>query len=197
MMLITQLLTMRRSNKRGALALADFAVLGLLCEQPRHGYDLARRLAPDQDLGLVCPLNAGTVYFVLGRLQARGLIAAHRDDSGYPPRSVFQPTPPGRRAFEEWLREPVRRIRELKHDFLVKAYFASRRRGRKAAALLDALVDACERYLETVRAERAAVGGDGFARLVVESKLIDAESTLAWLLRERGAVGAGTTEEQL
>lgn len=180
---------MRRPNKAHGLTLPDFAVLGLLCEQPRHGYDLARRLAPDQDLGLVCPLNTSTVYFVLGRLQARGLVAAHRDDSGYPPRSVFEPAPAGRRAFEAWLREPVRRIRELKHDFLVKAYFASRRRGRRAVALLDALVQACEQYLEAVAVEREAASGDGFARLVVESKFMDAQSTLAWLRRERVLAG--------
>ncbi len=178
---------MRRSTKRSSLTLPDFATLGLLCEKPRHGYDLARHLAPDQDLGLVCPLQSGSVYFTLGRLQERSLVTSQRDDSGYPPRTVFQPTAAGRRAFEEWLRRPVARIRELKHDFLVKAYFASRRSGEEAHALLETLIVACRQYLEELQAERAGLPEDGFARLVVESKFMDAESTLAWLQRERRA----------
>ena len=41
-------------------------LLGLLEEQPRHGYDLKR--AYDARFGLDRPLKAGQVYATLGRL---------------------------------------------------------------------------------------------------------------------------------
>ena len=50
-----------------------YALLGILAERPRHGYDL--KVAFEGAFGGTWPLNIGQVYTTLGRLDRDGLVA--------------------------------------------------------------------------------------------------------------------------
>src|ERR1700690_2394870 len=50
----------------------EMALLGLLKEQPMHGYDLRKRLR--SDFGLLASLSFGSLYPALGRLEAEGAV---------------------------------------------------------------------------------------------------------------------------
>ena len=78
-----------RRLKRGIL---KFALLKLLGEMPRHGYDLIREIREKGWTG-----GAGSVYPLLAALEAAGFIAG-RDEEG---RRIYELTEKGRKMMEE------------------------------------------------------------------------------------------------
>jgi DNA-binding PadR family transcriptional regulator len=58
----------------------ELAVLGLLKEQPRHGYELKKRLS--ETLGFLWGVSYGSLYPTLGRLERQGAIEVVDDDAG-------------------------------------------------------------------------------------------------------------------
>jgi PadR family transcriptional regulator AphA len=114
-------------NRRPTLSLNEWAVLGLLVEQPRHGYDIAAELQPDAEVGEVWRLPRALVYRAIGRLEALGMVCPEATErGGGPPRTVYGATPAGTRRFGAWLAAPVDHLRELRAGFLLKLVLARR-----------------------------------------------------------------------
>ncbi|MPZ99553.1 MAG: PadR family transcriptional regulator [Dehalococcoidia bacterium] len=173
----------------GALKPLEYALLGLLSEQPSHGYVLQQAFSESADLGAVIRVEAPTLYAALKELAARGLIAGHEVKRGSrPARTVFELTADGSTALEEWLTAPVERLREIRLDFLLKLYFLRRRGADSARALVDAQVAACHRYLARLEAWTAELPLDSWVYLVAESRVVAARGTLEWLRSFRGRV---------
>ena len=82
------------------LAPGEWAVLGLICERPAHGWALAGELAPSGEPGSVWALGRPLVYRSIEILAARGLIEpiAHEPGLRGPNRTVFRVTPAGSTA---------------------------------------------------------------------------------------------------
>jgi DNA-binding PadR family transcriptional regulator len=68
----------------------ELAVLGLLAEQPRHGYDLKKRLS--ETLGPLWGISFGSLYPALRRLERSGSIEEVADSAGSPAPATFVPT---------------------------------------------------------------------------------------------------------
>jgi DNA-binding PadR family transcriptional regulator len=68
----------------------ELAVLGLLAEQPRHGYDLKKRLS--ETLGPLWGISFGSLYPALRRLERSGAIREVDDASDPAPTGTFVPT---------------------------------------------------------------------------------------------------------
>lgn len=78
------------------------ALLGLLYDAPKHGYDLHRRV--NADLGHVWHLSQSQAYAILKRLEARGDISAEEvPQEKHPSRQLLHITGKGRARFLEWL----------------------------------------------------------------------------------------------
>lgn len=60
----------------------SLAILGMLAEQPLHGYQIRKRLG--SELGPFRALSYGSLYPCLKRMLASGLIAASDDDAARP-----------------------------------------------------------------------------------------------------------------
>jgi len=133
-------------QRRPTLSLNEWAVLGLLAEQPRHGYDIAAELEPGSEVGEVWRLPRALVYRAIGRLESLGLVEPEGTEPGRggPPRTVHGATPEGAERFRAWLDVPVEHLRDLRSSFLLKLVLA-RRAG----------VDTTE----LVRAQRARLAG--------------------------------------
>lgn len=67
----------------------ELAVLGLLAEQPRHGYDLKKRLS--ETLGPLWGISFGSLYPALRRLERSGAIE-EVDENATTPGVAFVPT---------------------------------------------------------------------------------------------------------
>ena len=164
------------------LTAAQCAILGLLHDRPAHGYDLQHWFVGDGDLGAVLPLEQASLYAALKELAPRGLIAGTEAREGLrPPRTVYALTPAGQHTLEQWLKQPVARLRQVRLDFLVKLYLLRRRGKAQLRALVDAQIAACLDYLADLEARAAALDPEEFGYLVIESRTSAARSTLDWL----------------
>lgn len=181
----------RRSHQLGA---ADYALLGLLTLGPRHGYELAPYFANDGTLGLVCTMGVSRLYALLHALEELGLIRAESSAiSGGPPRKVFSLTPAGAEAFQEWLDQPIRRLRQIRQDFLLKLYFTRQLPESDTAGILDRQIAASRAVADELAARAEAEPPGSFAALVYESRLATAQATIAWLETERDRAAPAPT----
>ena len=96
------------------------AVLGLLEQRPRHGYEL--RAAFEALVGgrQNWEVKPAQIYTTLARLEQSGLIVQDGvEQEGGPERRVYSLTPAGREALRAWLATPVE-AEHQRDEFFVK-----------------------------------------------------------------------------
>jgi DNA-binding PadR family transcriptional regulator len=77
----------------------ELLVLGLVAEMPRHGYELDR-VIEERGMREWTPIGFSSIYFVLGKLERRGLVLAD-ESAGPKARKVFRVTAAGRQTLAE------------------------------------------------------------------------------------------------
>lgn len=129
---------MSRSS-RTQPSLPEWAALGVLCESPRHGWAVARELAPGGEVGRVYSCTRPLVYRALAQLRDAGLVEVrgHAESTEGPARTTLGPTRRGRAAFRRWCSEPIGHVRDLRSELMLKLLLAERA-GRDPAPLLHA-----------------------------------------------------------
>ena len=166
-----------------------FGVLGLLAEEPLHGYEVRSRF--EAMLGGSWEVNIGQVYATLQRLDRDGLVRAvgERGDRG---KLAYQISEQGRAALDEWLAEPVEGPQQLREDFSLKLLLANRLANGDLRPLL---VRQKHGYLQRMRdlsrlEERARRDGRRDLARLVRGALLHAEADLKWIdeLMEDAAV---------
>jgi len=101
----------------------QYALLGLLQEEPRHGYELKQTF--DRVLSPQRPLPFGQVYASLSRLERDGRVAldgVERADG--PDRKRYTITDAGRTALRTWLAQPLNPEPHLQTDLYLKVVLA-------------------------------------------------------------------------
>ena len=158
----------------------EIAVLGLLKEQPMHGYQLSQELA-DQQGGLF-RVSFGSLYPTLRRLERDGAIEREMTDrSAGRRKTVYRITPEGERLFLEWLAEP--------HDdqaedtrFRLRVAFFRYLPPETRVRLLERRRARMEQRLERVKAHLRDPGNDDdYQRALVEHARAATEADIAWL----------------
>jgi len=172
----------------------QYVVLGLLLEEPRHGYELRKQL--ELRLGVLWRIASSQLYSVLHRLEDRGWASARVESEGpRPSRTVYAVTAEGAEAFAAWVTAPVAHLRDVRVEFLAKAYFLRRRAGDALRRLLEAQIEVFE-GLEAglARQERLESDDAQFGAMVVSFRRMQMRSMIEWL---RGQVpSAERTEEE-
>jgi tRNA (adenine37-N6)-methyltransferase len=118
-------------------SLPEWAALGLLCEGPRHGWAIARELAPAGEIGRVYSCTRPLVYRALGQLREAGLVeekGTAASDEG-PARTTLAASRRGRAAFRAWRDVTVEHVRDLRSELMLKLLFHDRA-GTDPATLL-------------------------------------------------------------
>lgn len=156
----------------------EFAILGLLREQPRHGYELRRTLA---DLGF-WSVSFGSLYPALKRLEKAGQIAV-KSQSGR--RKSYKITGSGHDRFSELLNDET--VADDERSFNLRLAFLryldpdsridvlERRRAHlveRLAQARDALKRAAGRTKERM---------DRYTLALMEHGVASAEADIAWL----------------
>jgi DNA-binding PadR family transcriptional regulator len=160
---------------REKLTVGEWAVLGLLAEDPSHGFAVARAMAPDGEVGKVWSVRRPLVYRAIETLAAMELVRAAGTEASTsgPQRTVLQATANGKRAITRWLRQPVEHVRDARSLLMLKLLFLTRRE----ADLAPLLTAQHERFATLAsRLAGAADAADGFDRALVLWRL---ESTNA------------------
>lgn len=129
-------------------------ILGLVVEQPRHGYALQAAL--EECFGELCDPGPGEVYRVLGALSRAGLVSASTVRIGRRPRrKVYAPTAAGRRALGAWLRDDARvASRPGREELWLRILVAARVAPGLLAGLLDAQVESRRRAVRALEEGR-------------------------------------------
>jgi DNA-binding PadR family transcriptional regulator len=122
-----------------SMSLAEWLVLCLVCEQPRHGFAIARLVGAEGSMGQVWRVPKPVVYRALQRLEQFGLVrtAEQQASSQGPVRSLIDATPAGRDAARGWQTRPVSHTRDVRSELLVKLALLDRA-GADPQPLLDA-----------------------------------------------------------
>ena len=119
-------------------SLTEWAALGVLCERPAHGWDVARRFAPGEDFGSVWSVSRALVYRAIVVLRELGYIVDKGTEPSTrgPHRVLLAPTPRGRQALRRWLAGPAEHVRDLRSELLVKLLLLDRA-GKESAPLAE------------------------------------------------------------
>ncbi|MFQ5947815.1 MAG: PadR family transcriptional regulator [Acidimicrobiia bacterium] len=159
--------------------LLDLAILGLLREGPRHGYELKRRLA---EYGF-WRVSFGSLYPALRRLEKAGYISA---EPGEGRRKAYRPTPEGKAHFQEVLEDESTDAEEERAFRIRLAFFRymepDSRIGvleRRRAVLLQRMEKA--RVSLRRAAERTKERVDRYTLALMEHGVRETEADIAWL----------------
>src|SRR5713226_5054516 len=102
-----------------------YALLAILSEQERHGYDLKATF--EDRVGDFWSLNYGQIYSTLDRLDREGLVEWREEaQERRPDRKIYRITPKGKTELERWLTEPISRPRALRDELFIKLLFMDR-----------------------------------------------------------------------
>ncbi len=96
---------------------AEIAVLGLVAEKPRHGYELNRAIK-EKGIRYWAEIGFSSIYYVLSRLEEKGLVESRIESPGsVPARKVFAVTKRGKEQLKssimEILSHPKRRFSDV------------------------------------------------------------------------------------
>lgn len=98
---------------------AELTVLGLIVEQPRHGYDL-EQVIEERGIRQWTDIAFSSIYYVLAKLEKRGLVeAADGDRSGVKSRRVFRATAEGRQIAADEAVAFIADLQAVPHPVLV------------------------------------------------------------------------------
>jgi DNA-binding PadR family transcriptional regulator len=167
-----------------------FGILGLLTEEPLHGYQVKSRF--ESMLGGTWEVNIGQIYSTLQRLERDGLVEAvgERGDRG---KLAYRLTEPGHRELEHWLAEPEAEPQLLREDLFVKLLLLYRLGNRN---LHELLLRQRRVFLQRLRdlaelERRARADGRDDLVLLAKGAAIHTEADIKWLdlcLEELGSL---------
>ena len=157
-----------------------FGILGLLDEEPLHGYKIKQRF--EEMLGRTWEVNIGQVHQTMQRLERDGLVVAvgERGDRG---RQAYRVTEAGRSALAEWLQDPESEPQLLREEVYVKLLLLMRKSNGRAEELLNSqrrvylqrLRDLSDQERTARQRSRPELG------LLFRGALLHAEADLKWL----------------
>jgi PadR family transcriptional regulator AphA len=162
------------------LSSGEWAILGLVTERPRHGFALARLMAPGGEIGQVWALPKPLVYRALSTLQERGLVAAAGEEPGErgPHRTLLSATGAGAETLGAWLATPVDHLREVRSLLMLKLALLART-GGDVAPLLDAQRERLGPLLAALEVRVAAA--EAFEHTLLVWRLESARATLRFI----------------
>lgn len=130
--------SLRLTMSSPRLSVTEYAVLGILAEEPSHGFAISKQLEADGEVGRVLTVRRPLVYRALDRLVEAGYAEAVSTEQGDgPQRIIHRATRKGRNRLQSWLNEPVGHVRDLRIEFLLKLALL-RRTGQSPLRLIQA-----------------------------------------------------------
>lgn len=137
---------------------ASYVILGMLRKGPKSGYEIKAKA--DVSTRFFWAISYGQIYPELKRLEQAGLIEGEADPGNGRQRRVFSITPLGERALHDWLTSPGELHSELRHEGVLRFFFADALDHGERVELLHAIRAKHERLREELAAIRPAAEQD-------------------------------------
>ena len=161
----------------------ELAILGLLKEQPMHGYQLSRELG--ESLGGFWRVSYGSLYPSLRRLEREGAVESvpSSEERGGRRKNVYRITEKGEKVFFELLQETPHDNSTEDTRFRVRLAFFKYLPPETRIRLLErrraSLEDRLSTIKDSLRATRERV--DDYTLALMEHGQSATESDIAWL----------------
>jgi DNA-binding PadR family transcriptional regulator len=168
----------------------EYALLGFLYKEPKHGYTLHQQLV--SELGQVWHVSQSQTYNILKRLESHGYISSTLQEQGkLPPRQSLQITDTGRRRFEEWLHTASgSSVRAIRLEFITRLYFAQKFFPEMIQAMIDDEAADIHTALTRLEKDQKSIQPEQtFNRLGLELRIRQLHSVRDWLNECRKAFG--------
>jgi DNA-binding PadR family transcriptional regulator len=159
----------------------ELAVLGLVAERPRSGYDLAQVAA--RSTGYLWAPSRSQIYKVLPRLVEQGLARSEAiEQQGRPDKAVYELTPAGRRTLRTWVETVEDDPEGGGPVFLLKILFGFVSTPDAIRAQIAAYRRLLERNLASFERQEAGLPEDEpvYSRLALRHGIARARATLVW-----------------
>jgi len=160
----------------------EYVLLGLLSQQPAHGYALHERIT--RELGTIWHISLSQTYNLLNRLEAQGYISgAAQEQEKLPTRRRFRLTSAGRRRFEDWLSAPTEpSAHAIRMEFLTRLFFAFAVSPATARVMINQQIVSTQEGLSHLRTALSELPPDQtFNRLGLEFRVRQLTSVIDWL----------------
>ena len=163
------------------------AILGLLEEEPRTGYDLKTR-SFDHSVNHFWSADQAQIYRTLDKLVEQGWVESQLEiQHDHPNRKIYHITSVGKSELRRWQHEyqPLTSIRE---PFLVQFFFGSALSNAELIAMLERQITSYQERLEGYRCIKLAASSEdpqitrqqALHRLTLERGIRNAESSIEW-----------------
>ncbi|WP_352415995.1 PadR family transcriptional regulator [Oscillibacter ruminantium] len=126
----------------------DYALLGLLCDQPMTGYDLKKWI--DKSLRLFWGVSYGSIYPTLSALSEDGMISANDVSTNERAKIAYTVTDKGRAYLREWLEVPAGKD-EMRYETLLKLFFGGEIGPEGSLRQIEAFEEKTRAELELLR----------------------------------------------
>lgn len=161
----------------------EYILLGLLDQNPAHGYDLYKKTIHLEGISLVWRIKQSQLYALLDKLEMGGLLkSTFLPGEAYPLRKEYQITASGKEAFCTWRASPVKHGRDMRQEFLAKLYFAHQAGLEAGLELIEAQKQVCQEWVNDLQS-RYSIQKDGklYERMVFQYRLSQTMAMLEWL----------------
>jgi len=184
-----------------ALGTTSYVILGMLRKGAKSGYEIKAKA--DISTRFFWAISYGQIYPELKRLEEAGLIAGEADPDSGRQRRAYTLTAAGDEALHEWLTREGALHFELRHEGVLRFFFADALDESEQLELLATLRDEHQRLrrelerIQPAAEERSAESGDRFPLLTLETGIayqnffIDLCDRLERRLTERQPVTGG------
>jgi DNA-binding PadR family transcriptional regulator len=169
--------------KKSSAHTLEYILLGLIKEEPAHGYALYDKLRSTPELSLIWQVKRSKLYYLLDKLQKAGYLASFPSKDGpYPERTVYQITDQGRESLELWLRSPVLSSRYVRLAFLSKLFFSIRSSREAALDLTSQQITICRGWLSSLEDQSQNLDqGDYINSQIFLFRIGQIQAMLDWL----------------
>ena len=169
--------------KKSSAHTLEYILLGLIREQPDHGYALFERLKNTKELSLIWQVKRSKLYYLLDKLESEDLLTSSVNSQGpYPDRNVYQITPRGEQLLGEWIHTPVLSSRYIRLAFLSKLYFSVKEDQNGSEDLIQAQIKVCRSWLENLQKQHKELGRSDFiSSQVFLFRIGQINAMLTWL----------------
>jgi PadR family transcriptional regulator, regulatory protein AphA len=168
----------------------EYVLLALLDQKPMHGYELYQEICGMQGISKIWNIKQALLYAILEKLEERGFLTSKLiPGETYPPRKYFHLTEIGQSSFQEWLKTPVRRARDLRQEFLAKLIIAHRFGKADLLALIHIQEEACQAWARDLQSDVPPLTPEHLDEWMVYSFRVNrVEAVLKWLKRLEGEI---------
>jgi len=159
-----------------------YALLGLLAESPRYGYEIKRRF--EGALGNVWSLSYGQLYPTLRRLSEQGWVSKKTEPGKKAAeKNIYSITEKGRRRLDDWLLKPPRSGYRLKDEFTLRFLFFSKVSPEKVLDYLNLQKENTELQKESLQRTLASFRGgiDSFLQAIIRRGIAHLQAESQWL----------------